>query len=58
LPKEDRAKWIKNLYNAQAIYAEELEKKGLPGWKMIRLYAEIMKAQGYVFPADWELPKK
>jgi TRAP-type C4-dicarboxylate transport system substrate-binding protein len=58
LPKDDRAKWMKNLYNAPAIYAEELEKKGLPGWKMIRSYAEIMKEQGHVFPADWELPKK
>ncbi len=56
LPDAERAKWLKGMYYIPEYWAEEMNKKGLPGNNMMRSYIQIMKNKGHVFPPDWEFP--
>jgi len=47
LPQEERIKMGKQLPDMAAKWAEAMEKKGCPGWEMVKRYKEIYAAEGH-----------
>ena len=47
LPQEERIKMGKQLPDLAARWAQDMEKKGYPGWKMVERYKEIYAKEGH-----------
>lgn len=53
LPEDQRIVWANNLPNIPKARAEEIAALGMPSEVVLR-FIQAVKAQGYVFPRDWE----
>ncbi|MFB4162285.1 C4-dicarboxylate TRAP transporter substrate-binding protein [Alteribacillus sp. JSM 102045] len=55
LPNEERKKIAKLLSDIPNSYAEELNKKGLPGSEIMKDYIQLQIDEGHVFPVDYQI---
>ena len=52
--EEERVRWAKSLAPLGKIWVDAMEKKGLPGRKVLEAYMNGIRAKGYKFPRDWD----
>lgn len=53
MPPEDAASWAEACDDLAAMYAEEMEDLGYPGWEIVQRYIELCEDAGYVWPREW-----
>lgn len=56
-PDSERAKWASMVEDIPAEWATEMEKKGLPGWEIMRRFQEITAQMGYKWARQWAVKK-
>lgn len=50
LSEGDRIKWAQKMPDTAAVWAKDMEAKGLPGWKIMDRYIQLAEQQGHKFP--------
>jgi TRAP-type C4-dicarboxylate transport system substrate-binding protein len=53
-PQAERVKWAKAMPNIAKEWAARMEKKNLPGKKVLSLYMDALRAQGVKCARDWD----
>lgn len=53
LPQEDVEEWANRMPDIGAIWAEEMESRGLPGWEIVDTYIELYEREGWTWPRRW-----
>jgi hypothetical protein len=53
IPSEDIKKWASSMPDLPAEWAKKMEAKGLPGWKIVDRYIDLLKKEGFEFPRKW-----
>lgn len=54
LPEAERIRWAKSLPNLGKEWAASLDKKGMPGTKILNTYMELSRNAGVKFARDWD----
>ena len=54
ISKEERDAWAKNMPNIAKEWAESLEKKGIPGRKVLKFYMDTMRANNQPIARQWD----
>jgi TRAP-type C4-dicarboxylate transport system substrate-binding protein len=52
-PEEEKMKWVQLIPDTAAEWAEDVEKKGYPGFKIVQRWQEITADMGYKWPRKW-----
>jgi TRAP-type C4-dicarboxylate transport system substrate-binding protein len=53
MPEKDRLRWATLMPDTPAKWATDMEAKGLPGWKMMERYLQLMEGYGHKWPRKW-----
>jgi len=56
-PKDEITKWANKLEDIPAEWAEEVTKKGYPGYEFVKAWQEITESLGYKWPRKWGVKK-
>ena len=51
---QERAKWAAKMPNVAMEWAESMEKKGLPGKKVVKAYLDALRARGVKLVRNWD----
>ena len=54
LPAAERAKWANSMENIAKEWAEDLEKKGIPGKAILTAYMDIMRKNNQPIVRQWD----